>query len=43
MNVRIDSSSGFCWGVVRSVNIAEGTLKNNNNEKKNLCLRFYNP
>ena len=38
MNVRIDSSSGFCWGVVRSVNIAEGTLKNNNNEKKTYVL-----
>lgn len=38
MNVRIDSSSGFCWGVVRSVNIAEGTLKNNNIEKKTYVL-----
>lgn len=38
MNVRIDSSSGFCWGVVRSVNIAEGTLKNNNNEKNTYVL-----
>lgn len=38
MNVRIDGSSGFCWGVVRSVNIAEGTLKNNNNEKKTYVL-----
>jgi 4-hydroxy-3-methylbut-2-en-1-yl diphosphate reductase len=27
MNVRIDTSSGFCWGVVRTIEIAEQTLQ----------------
>ncbi|MFM8568812.1 MAG: 4-hydroxy-3-methylbut-2-enyl diphosphate reductase [Candidatus Kapaibacterium sp.] len=29
MQVRIDSFSGFCWGVVRTVKIAEQTLEEN--------------
>lgn len=29
MEVRIDSFSGFCWGVVRTVKIAEQTLEEN--------------
>lgn len=28
MKVTIDSTAGFCWGVVRTVDIAEETLKN---------------
>lgn len=31
--VNIDPSSGFCWGVVRTVEIAEETLNNNNNKE----------
>ena len=27
MNITIDSHSGFCWGVVRTVVIAEESLK----------------
>jgi 4-hydroxy-3-methylbut-2-enyl diphosphate reductase len=35
MKVTIDNKSGFCWGVIRTVEIAEETLKNNsaNDEK----------
>ena len=29
MKVTIDNKSGFCWGVIRTVEIAEETLKNN--------------
>ncbi|MFZ1729962.1 MAG: 4-hydroxy-3-methylbut-2-enyl diphosphate reductase [Bacteroidota bacterium] len=28
MNVRIDPSAGFCWGVVRTIDIAEQELRN---------------
>ena len=27
MNVRIDTSSGFCWGVIRTIDIAEQALQ----------------
>ena len=27
MKVRIDQSAGFCWGVIRTINIAETKLK----------------
>jgi 4-hydroxy-3-methylbut-2-enyl diphosphate reductase len=30
MNVRIDPTAGFCWGVVRTINIAEEELRNGN-------------
>ena len=30
MKVNIDNKSGFCWGVVRTVDIAESTLSENN-------------
>lgn len=33
MTVTIDSSSGFCWGVVRTVEKAEETLKNHEDKK----------
>jgi len=33
MEVNIDPSSGFCWGVVRTVEIAEETLANDTGEK----------
>ena len=29
MKVSVDKSAGFCWGVVRTVDIAEETLKDN--------------
>lgn len=32
MKVTINNKSGFCWGVVRTVEIAEETLKNNNGQ-----------
>lgn len=28
MIVRIDESAGFCWGVIRTINVAEAELKN---------------
>jgi 4-hydroxy-3-methylbut-2-enyl diphosphate reductase len=34
MIVRIDASAGFCWGVIRTVNIAESELKNNQQDTK---------
>ncbi|MBE0645854.1 MAG: 4-hydroxy-3-methylbut-2-enyl diphosphate reductase [Bacteroidetes bacterium] len=30
MNVRIDPTAGFCWGVVRTIDIAEEELRNGN-------------
>ena len=33
MTVTIDKFSGFCWGVVRTVKIAENTLTDNPNEE----------
>lgn len=38
MNVRIDDTAGFCWGVVRTVNIAEDTLTKNQTGKKTYVL-----
>lgn len=32
-NVTIDETAGFCWGVVRTVNIAEDTLSQNKDKK----------
>lgn len=32
MKVTINNKSGFCWGVVRTVEIAEETLQNNNGQ-----------
>lgn len=32
MNVTINNKSGFCWGVVRTVEIAEETLQKNNGQ-----------
>ncbi len=32
MKINIDDSSGFCWGVVRTVDIVEDTLKNNGSD-----------
>ncbi len=29
LKVTVDSSSGFCWGVIRTIDIAEDELKNN--------------
>ena len=33
MKVTIDETAGFCWGVVRTVNIAEETLEKNSDKK----------
>ena len=33
MQVSIDPSSGFCWGVVRTVEKAEETLNNNDDKE----------
>lgn len=33
MNVNIDDSAGFCWGVVRTINKVEEILKNNPNRE----------
>lgn len=33
MIVNIDQNSGFCWGVVRTIDIAEETLKKKNDEE----------
>lgn len=33
MKVTIDKTAGFCWGVVRTVNIAEETLEKNSDKK----------
>ncbi len=38
MNITIDDSAGFCWGVVRTVNIAEDTLSKNQTKKKTYVL-----
>ncbi len=34
MKVRIDESAGFCWGVIRTINIAESELKANHPGEK---------
>ena len=34
MIVRIDASAGFCWGVIRTIDIAESELKSNQQDKK---------
>ncbi|MFN3306792.1 MAG: 4-hydroxy-3-methylbut-2-enyl diphosphate reductase, partial [Candidatus Kapaibacteriota bacterium] len=31
MKVTIDEHSGFCWGVVRTIEIAEQAVENNDN------------
>jgi 4-hydroxy-3-methylbut-2-enyl diphosphate reductase len=36
MIVNIDSNAGYCWGVVRTIDIAEDTLKEKNNEDVNV-------
>lgn len=38
MNVRIDEKAGFCWGVVRTVDIAEETLETANKENSNTYI-----
>lgn len=38
MKIEIDQSAGFCWGVVRTVNIAEETLAQNKKDKKTYVL-----
>lgn len=38
MKIVIDDSAGFCWGVVRTVNIAEETLNKNQSKKKTYVL-----
>ncbi len=38
MQVTVDKNSGFCWGVVRAVNIAEAELGSQNNEKRKLYV-----
>jgi 4-hydroxy-3-methylbut-2-enyl diphosphate reductase len=38
MKVTIDTNSGFCWGVVRTVDIAEETLNKAENEKTNTYI-----
>jgi len=34
MIVRIDASAGFCWGVIRTIDIAKSELKSNQQDKK---------
>jgi 4-hydroxy-3-methylbut-2-enyl diphosphate reductase len=34
MIVRIDASAGFCWGVIRTINIAESELKENHSNAR---------
>ena len=36
MQVNIDQHAGFCWGVVRTIDIAEDTLQNKNDEDVNV-------
>ena len=38
MNVTVDKSSGFCWGVVRTVDIAESVLKEIPDDDYLYCL-----
>lgn len=38
MNVTIDSNSGFCWGVVRTVQIAEDQLAENRDQRNTYVL-----
>ena len=38
MNVSIDNSSGFCWGVVRTVQIAEDQLEATRAERNTYVL-----
>lgn len=33
MKISIDKSSGFCWGVVRTIDIVENQIKNSENKK----------
>ena len=34
MIIRIDTSAGFCWGVIRTIDVAESELKKNNSSDK---------
>jgi len=38
MKIRIDETAGFCFGVVRTINIAEDRLESNKNKKKTYVL-----
>lgn len=43
MKVTIDNHSGFCWGVVRTIDIAEAELEASNNELYSLGEIIHNP
>jgi 4-hydroxy-3-methylbut-2-enyl diphosphate reductase len=43
MKVTIDKHSGFCWGVVRTIDIAEAELESSNNELYSLGEIIHNP
>jgi 4-hydroxy-3-methylbut-2-enyl diphosphate reductase len=38
MKVTIDNKSGFCWGVIRTVDIAEETLKTDSEKTENVFI-----
>lgn len=43
MTVTIDNNSGFCWGVVRTIDIAEAELRSSENELYSLGEIIHNP